>query len=234
MYDDDERYALTDDERAAGLGGVLREGGGQSRRKFTAKSKITNSIYPSNHGKAWSSAEVKDVERLFKSGVSIQKIALQKQRTAYAIAYRFYDANLITNDQRDAVKNGNDEVFYSAAKLPIYKSDQIQIEKSSNIKNASDKVEKMLDNACEFELSKVSVKKADETNKQCGDDVRSGVLGAVINNFKGFLVLWAIVILINQVFIFNACFAPHCLIAALPHTGVIAIFLNYLLKERSG
>lgn len=233
MYDDDERYALTDDERAAGLGGVLREGG-RSRRKFTAKSKITNPIYPLNHGKAWSSAEVKDVERLFKSGVSIQEIALQKQRTAYAIAYRFYDANLITSDQRDAVKNGNDEVFYSAAKLPIYKSDQIQVEKSSHIKNASDKVEKILDNTYEFDLSKVSLKKTDETNKQCGDDVKPGVLGAVINNFKGFLVLWAIVILINQVFIFNACFAPHCLIAALPHTGVIAVFLNYLLKGRSG
>lgn len=232
MYDDDERYGLTDDERAAGLGDVLR--GGLSRRKFTTKSKVTNPNYPLNHGEKWSSAEAEDVERLFKSGLSIQKIALQKQRTAYAIAYRLYDANLITRDQRDAVRNGNDEIFYAAARLSTYKSSSIQMDGALHIKSYPDDAEKMLRDLKEFNLSDGIRKKESEINGRRSDDVKSGVFYTVLNNFKKFLMLWAVLILINQVFIFNACFAPHCLIAALPHTGVIAIFINYVFRVRSG
>jgi len=39
-----------------------------------------------------------------------------------------------------------------------------------------------------------------------------------------FLSAWFVILLINQVFIFGACFYPNCIIAALPHTGVIAYF----------
>ena len=47
-------------------------------------------------------------------------------------------------------------------------------------------------------------------------------------NAKYFFTTWAIVIFLNQLFIFGACFAPYCIIAALPHTGVIAAFITYL------
>lgn len=39
------------------------------------------------------------------------------------------------------------------------------------------------------------------------------------------------VILINQIVIFGACFAPYCLIAALPHTGIIAALITYFSNE---
>lgn len=49
-------------------------------------------------------------------------------------------------------------------------------------------------------------------------------------NLQSFFVIWLILIVLNQIFIFGACFAPYCLIAALPHTGLIAglivIFMN--------
>jgi predicted RNA-binding Zn-ribbon protein involved in translation (DUF1610 family) len=49
-------------------------------------------------------------------------------------------------------------------------------------------------------------------------------------NLQSFFVIWLILIILNQIFIFGACFAPYCLIAALPHTGLIAglivIFMN--------
>lgn len=47
------------------------------------------------------------------------------------------------------------------------------------------------------------------------------------NNLQGFFVVWAVVVIINQIFIFGACFAPYCLVAALPHTFVISLLINY-------
>lgn len=49
----------------------------------------------------------------------------------------------------------------------------------------------------------------------------------IFNNFKGFLKIWGVVLLANQILVFGACFAPYCLLAALPHTGVIAAFIAY-------
>jgi len=46
-------------------------------------------------------------------------------------------------------------------------------------------------------------------------------------NFQTFLVTWVTVLIANQLFIFGACFAPYCLIAGLPHTGVIAALITY-------
>ena len=56
------------------------------------------------------------------------------------------------------------------------------------------------------------------------------ILKSALNNFQAFLVTWVVVIIVNQLFIFGACFAPYCLVAALPHTFVIAVLLNYFLN----
>ena len=47
-------------------------------------------------------------------------------------------------------------------------------------------------------------------------------------NAKFFFITWGIVLLINQIFIFGGCFAPYCIVAALPHTGVISAVIVYL------
>ncbi|WP_351124795.1 topoisomerase DNA-binding C4 zinc finger domain-containing protein [Shewanella sp. T24-MNA-CIBAN-0130] len=56
------------------------------------------------------------------------------------------------------------------------------------------------------------------------------ILNSALNNFQAFLVTWVVIIIVNQLFIFGACFAPYCLLAALPHTCVIAVLLNYFLN----
>ncbi len=63
------------------------------------------------------------------------------------------------------------------------------------------------------------------------DGIIVAAIKSVFKNFQFFLVTWIIVILINQIFIFGACFAPYCIIAALPHTSVIAILFTYFLKK---
>lgn len=40
--------------------------------------------------------------------------------------------------------------------------------------------------------------------------------------------LWIIVLLINQLFFYDLCFTPDCLILVLPHTGMITLLLYYL------
>ena len=47
-----------------------------------------------------------------------------------------------------------------------------------------------------------------------------------MNNIKTFFSIWFIILLLNQIFIFHTCFTPHCIFAALPHTGIIAFFLT--------
>lgn len=46
------------------------------------------------------------------------------------------------------------------------------------------------------------------------------------DNFGKFVNIWIIILLINQIFIFGACFYPTCILAALPHTGIIAFFIT--------
>lgn len=55
----------------------------------------------------------------------------------------------------------------------------------------------------------------------------------VKEKFSTFLSIWLVAILVNQLFIFHGCFAPYCLIAALPHTGFIAALLTYWLRDSS-
>lgn len=54
---------------------------------------------------------------------------------------------------------------------------------------------------------------------------------------KIFFITWFIVLLLNQALIFG-CFAPYCILAGIPHTGVIAfLFVTYVVvkkKEVSG
>lgn len=57
------------------------------------------------------------------------------------------------------------------------------------------------------------------------------IFKSVIKNFQTFLFIWAVVLIANQLFIFHACFAPYCLIAALPHTLVIAAIILYYSIE---
>jgi hypothetical protein len=53
----------------------------------------------------------------------------------------------------------------------------------------------------------------------------------VAKNIKPFFITWVCVLLLNQIVIFGACFAPYCLIAALPHTGVIAAIITYFVAQ---
>lgn len=54
-------------------------------------------------------------------------------------------------------------------------------------------------------------------------------MNKIKENFKKFTTIWGIVLVINQVFIFGACFYPTCILAALPHTGIIAFFITLKL-----
>jgi hypothetical protein len=59
------------------------------------------------------------------------------------------------------------------------------------------------------------------------------IFKTIFANFQQFLVIWVVVLLVNQLFIFHACFAPYCLVAALPHTGIIAaLILFFVIKEK--
>jgi len=44
-------------------------------------------------------------------------------------------------------------------------------------------------------------------------------------NLQSFFIIWGIVLFVNQVFLFGGCFNLICIIAALPHTGVIAFLI---------
>lgn len=59
----------------------------------------------------------------------------------------------------------------------------------------------------------------------------SEVTKRVFDSFQTFLVIWAVVILVNQIFIFGACFEIYCLIAALPHTSVVAALVVYFFNS---
>ena len=58
------------------------------------------------------------------------------------------------------------------------------------------------------------------------------IMQKIKENLGPFFVLWGIIILLNQFFLFHGCFNPACIVAALPHTGVIAfVLLPFLLKD---
>lgn len=53
------------------------------------------------------------------------------------------------------------------------------------------------------------------------------ILKSVIKNFQIFLIIWVILLILNQLFIFRGCFEIYCLLAGLPHTGVIAALVTF-------
>lgn len=57
------------------------------------------------------------------------------------------------------------------------------------------------------------------------------ILKSTFGNFQAFLVAWVVILVINQLFIFHGCFAPYCLLAGLPHTGIIAAFITYVMNN---
>lgn len=59
----------------------------------------------------------------------------------------------------------------------------------------------------------------------------SKILKAIINNIQTFFVIWVVLLILNQIFIFHACFKSYCLLASLPHTGIIAAIITYFMIE---
>jgi hypothetical protein len=49
---------------------------------------------------------------------------------------------------------------------------------------------------------------------------------------RSFFVVWLVILVINQVIIFGACFAPYCLVAALPHTGLLAFLWTHFVSKK--
>jgi hypothetical protein len=54
----------------------------------------------------------------------------------------------------------------------------------------------------------------------------SDILRSVFSNVRRFGIVWLLVLLANQIFIFRGCFAPYCIAAAVPHTLLIAALIN--------
>ncbi len=57
------------------------------------------------------------------------------------------------------------------------------------------------------------------------------IFKSIFKNFQTFLVTWVIVIIVNQLFIFHGCMHAYCLLAALPHTGVISALIVYFMNK---
>jgi len=57
------------------------------------------------------------------------------------------------------------------------------------------------------------------------------IFKSIFSNLQTFLVIWLVILIANQLFVFGACFAPYCLMAALPHTVVIAALVTYFMNE---
>lgn len=51
------------------------------------------------------------------------------------------------------------------------------------------------------------------------------------DNLAIFFVIWAIVIILNQVFFFDACFKFYCIKNALLHTAVISAIVTFILYK---
>lgn len=214
MYDEDS-YGLTDDEKAAGVGELLQGRYDSPSRKYTSpRSRKSSLNYPSNHGAKWSEAEIESVKKLFKSGLSIQEVASIKERTAYAIAYRLHDSRLITFSQKESVKSGNSQIYYTQRRKTVTKPTNIQTsEPKIHLTNAKQE-------------ARIVSSPPKKTVKE-----KSSFFDVIKQNTTSFFTIWLIVLVINQVFIFNACFAPYCLIAALPHTGIISAVLAFIASK---
>ena len=59
------------------------------------------------------------------------------------------------------------------------------------------------------------------------------IFKSILKNIQFFLVTWVVIIIANQLFIFNGCSAGYCILAALPHTSVIAALITFFYHEDS-
>jgi hypothetical protein len=67
---------------------------------------------------------------------------------------------------------------------------------------------------------------------EIGEIIKKKSIEKIKENSQLFFIVWAVILVLNQIFIFGACFAPYCILAALPHTGIISFFLTiYLIKN---
>ena len=48
---------------------------------------------------------------------------------------------------------------------------------------------------------------------------------------KTFFITWFVLLFLNQAFIFG-CFAPYCILAGMPHTGLIAFFITIFFTKK--
>jgi hypothetical protein len=224
MRDDDDRnFALTNDEARYGVGELLTRGASSSYRRSSLKSVKPLSAYPKRHGEKWSADEINSVKELFISGSSILDISKIKERTPHSIAWQLHDMKLIALEQRMAVKNGNEVIFYEnriQVNYSVVHAHQSGSHKAENIQKST-----IVENPYKLHSEKNSINKKAKIKK------KSGFFETVVANFKTYLVVWGVVIAVNQIVIFNACFAPHCLLAALPHTGLIAAAITYFFKD---
>ena len=57
------------------------------------------------------------------------------------------------------------------------------------------------------------------------------IIKSVFKNFQVFLVVWVIVLIANQLLIFSGCMKGYCILAALPHTGIISMLITYFMMN---
>lgn len=58
------------------------------------------------------------------------------------------------------------------------------------------------------------------------------IIKSIFKNFQFFLVIWLMVLIANQLLIFSGCMKSYCIIAALPHTGIISMLIVYFIKNQ--
>lgn len=190
--------------------------------------------YPRNHGKKWSSWDIQCIKNEFQNGDSIREIAFNHDRTAYSIAWRLYELNLIDYQQRESIKNYNTDIRYTrnisiSAKTNYINASSRRIssrpqqelisnERKQEIKDF-ERLEKLLD------YNTFGTSKETYSNKKRQETSETGFL-------ETFLVLWFFILIANQVFIFRACFKLYCIIAAMPHTSIIALIITFLLVAK--
>ena len=215
MYDDD-RYALTDDERAASLGDLLHGNYDSPSYKKTYRRKYKSQLFPKNHGKKWTDSEIEEVKDLFISGNSVSDIALLQDRSNYSIAWRLYDSNLITFAQREALKSGAGGVYYKSTR-PSKKTAPSAVE-TSTVKVAN----------------KTSELK--DINQKPKIEEEPYFLNVINTHTKFFWSIWffpsiwLMIFILNQLVFFGMKFNP---LLSLPHTGVIAAFVTYLIMKNN-
>jgi len=49
---------------------------------------------------------------------------------------------------------------------------------------------------------------------------------------KTFLILWVVIIFLNQVIFFGACFKGYCILNALPHTLIITAIIMAVISDK--